>query len=61
MINEKLKTIITDLMYAKNDKDLKIVLLRKLRDLTYEDLTTENYKKIKESFKNIALLMDKEG
>lgn len=60
MINEKLKMIISDLMYAKNEKDLKITLLRKLKDLTYENLTIENYEKIKESFKNIALLIDKE-
>jgi hypothetical protein len=55
MINENLKTIINNLMYAENQKDLKIKLLKNLKDLIINDnLTQSDYDKLKESFKTIA-------
>ncbi len=55
MIDSKLKTIINDLMYAKNEKDLKIKMLRNLKDLLItNNLTIQDYEKISEAFQTIA-------
>lgn len=55
MINEKLKTIINDLIYAENEKDLKIKMFRNLKDLLINnDLTFE----VSEALKTIAKFID---
>lgn len=56
MINENLKNIINNLMYAKNEEELKIYLFRHLKDLIInnDDLTQSDYDKLKECFKTIA-------
>ena len=60
MINENLKNVINNLMYAESEKDLKILLFRNLKDLTISnDMTEEEYTEIKSAFIKIAEYLSK--
>jgi serine protease inhibitor len=55
MINENLKNIIYNLMYAKDEKDLTIQLARELnKRLINQDLTLEQYQELKKVGKIIS-------
>lgn len=59
MINENLKTIINDLIYAENEKDLKIKMFKNLKDLLINnDLIFQEHEKISEAFKIVAKFID---
>jgi hypothetical protein len=62
MINEDLKEVINNLMYALDKDDLKKLLYRELRKLSYNhEMTQEKYFKFDNAFNNLYDVLFKEA